>query len=456
MSDRRPAHSSPATSSANKRPRPQRPQRAGGSSPARATGRSSTSGVSGQLHDTPAPRSASEGSAGPGRAPASTRPAGRPHVPLAFGYGVVAALGAVVVLMVPVFAAWTLDAQSTTSWNDTLGVTIDLWALAHRAHVVVDGSSIVFSPLLLTLACVWAARMGARGAFPDERLRAHDLRAIFIAFVGGYVIAAQVLGVIASLGHSHIAWWSLIVGPAAVALLGVAWTAWHERRHSPELAALDEVVIEATPLLARRSLRSALRGLGVFTLLAFVALLALVAWHGGRIWAVHDQLSPGVVGGILLVAGQLLALPNLVALMAGWMTGAPMHIGEVTIGHSGMTPGTLPMVPVFGALPEHIGGWTWVALLAPLAAGAFVGWDASASLTRLSSLRAKLVVAACAAGVATVALWLLWWFATASVPGGLLGYVGPGWAAWALLPALFLPSALAAAGVRHWQLNHAR
>ena len=44
--------------------------------------------------------------------------------------------------MVPVFAAWTLDAQSTSSWNDTLGVAIDLWALAHRGHVVVDGITV--------------------------------------------------------------------------------------------------------------------------------------------------------------------------------------------------------------------------------------------------------------------------------------------------------------------------
>ena len=105
--------------------------------------------------------------------------------------------------MVPVFAAWTLDAQSTSSWNDTLGVAIDLWALAHRGHVVVDGITVVFSPLLLTLGCVLAACFGARAAFPDERLRAADLRAIMLAYVGGYVVAAQVLGIVA-VSYTHL------------------------------------------------------------------------------------------------------------------------------------------------------------------------------------------------------------------------------------------------------------
>ena len=151
MSDRRPRSSSSASSPANKRPRPQRPQRAGGSSPARAGARDGVGGGSRPPRQSATTRdSASRGSTGPsqrdaartganGRSTSESRPAGRPHVPLAFGYGIVAALASLIVLMVPVFAAWTLDAQSTSSWNDTLGVAIYLWALAHRGHVVVDG-----------------------------------------------------------------------------------------------------------------------------------------------------------------------------------------------------------------------------------------------------------------------------------------------------------------------------
>lgn len=382
------------------------------------------------------------------------RAVGRPHVPLAFGYGAVAALASLIVLMVPVFTAWTVDAQSSSSWNDTLGVAIDLWALAHRGHVAVDGTHLVFSPLLLTLGCVLAARFGARAAFPDERLRASDLRAIGLAYLGGYLAAAQVLGVLASLGHSHVAWWSLIVGPLVVALLGVAWTAWHERAHSPELAALDEVVLDATPLLMRRSLRAARRGLLLFVALAFALVVALVAWHGQRVWQVHQQLHPGIVGGGLLVLAQVLALPNLVGLASAWMTGASVSVGQVSLGHGGMSPGTLPMIPALGALPDAIAPWTWIALIVPVAVGALIGWDAAGSLTRLAGLRSRLIVAACASGVAVVALWLLWWFSCASVSDGLLGFVGPSWQAWAVVPVLLLVPALLTAALRHWLLGH--
>lgn len=356
--------------------------------------------------------------------------------------------------MVPVFAAWTLDPQSTTSWNDTLGVAIDLWALAHRAHVVVDGITVVFSPLLLTLGCLLAARFGARAAFPDERLRATDLRAIMLAYLAGYVMAAQVLGIIASLGHSHVHWWSLVIGPAVVAALGVAWTAWHERKHSPELAALDEVVVEATPLLLRRSLRAGLRGVAVLAALSLLLVIVLLAWHGQRVWAVHRELEPGIVGGCFLVLAQLLALPNLVLHTAGWAAGAPLGVGAVSIGHGGMTPGTLPMIPVLGALPDHVGPWTWASIALPVVVGGFIGWDAVRALTRLASLRAKLTVAASAAAVTTVAMWLLWWFSTASLSRGSLGHVGPGWQAWALAPALFVVPAVLVAAVRHWQMSH--
>lgn len=448
------------------RPRPAAP---GGSTGARRRmRRGGSDGGATPVRDVPAtarPGARSQASPFPGApdelsstarsAPRAARTrAQRPHVPLAFGYGIVSALITFLVLLVPVFVAWTIDAQSSASWNDTLGVTIDLWALAHRAHVHVDGTSVVFSPLVLTFLCVLAARYGARAAFPDVRLHARDLRAILLAFIGGYVVAAEVLGVLAALGESRVSWWSLIVGPALVAGLGAAWTAWNERDASPELAALDEVVIEATPMLLRRSLPSALRGFAALLLAMLLLLVVLLAWHGSRMWTIHGQLDPGPVGGVLLVLGQLLAAPNLVVGFAGWATGASFEAGAVSIGHSTMTPGTLPMIPVLGALPDDVGSWTWAVVALPLAAGAFIGWDAVGRLTKLSSLRAKLIVALSASGVAVIASWLLMWFSSASVADRLLGYVGPHWSAWLLMPVELCLPALTAAAVRHWMLNH--
>lgn len=470
MTSRRP---DPAERPSSNRPRPPRPSDGRGGSGARPqrAAQSSQAGRGASRPELDRGRNASNRGAkpprdaqnprvsqrpGPGRPTSGkdARPEGRPHVPLAFGYGALSAIGVVIALMVPVFAAWTIDSQSSSSWNDTLGVTIDLWALAHRGHVNVDGTSVVFSPLVLTFLCVLAARFGARAAFPDERLHARDLRLILLAFIGGYVAAAQVLAVVASLGASHISWWSLLLGPFVVAAAGVAWTAWHEREHSPELKALDDLVLDATPLLLQRSIRSGLRGLRWLALASLVLVVALVAWHGGRVWTVHQQLNPGLVGGILLVAAQLLALPNLMALGAGWFTGSSVHVGAVSIGHGAMTPGTLPMIPVLGALPDGVGPWAWIFLLVPIAVGGWIGWDAVGALTRLSSLRAKCTVALCAAALATLVMWLVWWFATARVSTGLLDYVGPGWNAWVLLPVLFVTPAVAVAGVRHWMLNH--
>lgn len=376
-------------------------------------------------------------------------------MPLAFGYGVVAAAGAVLAIMVPVFLAWTVDAQSTASWNDALGVTIAIWALAHRAHVHAGATNVVLSPLLMTLGCVYAAKLGARAALPEQRVRPRDLRLIFLVYVLGYLVAAQVLVLIGSLGSNRINPFSLVLGPLVVASLGVAWAAWDGRDTSPELHSLDMSVRDAAPLLLARSIHSARRGLFWYFLAGLAVVVVDLAWHGGRVWSVHQALAPGLIGGILLVVAQIVILPNIVFIALGWSAGAPMHLGAVTLGHSGMTTGTLPMVPALGAVPDGgVGGWTWIFLVVPLVVGALIGLDASRNLSKLSSLRAKVIVAACASGLATVTMWVIWWFSSASVSTGLLGYVGPGWQAWLLLPLEFVLPAVVAAGVRHWVVTH--
>lgn len=389
------------------------------------------------------------------RSVAPSPKAPRPHVPVAIGWGAIAAFVSALFVSVPVFIGWVFDSKSSVSWNSTLGVAIDLWALAHRGHVHSADTNVVFSPLLLTLLCVLVARFGARAALPKQRLAGRDVRVILGAFVIGYIVGAELLALIASLGSSSVNPLTLIFGPALVAALGVAWATWRERQNSPELAAFDSLVLDATPLLVRRSVRAGLRGLSLFAGMMFLFLIVLVAWHGQQVWSVHRQLHAGIGGGILLVLGQLAALPNILALLAGWCVGAPVHVGDVIVAHSGMASGTLPMVPVFAAIPQGgVRAWSWCLIAAPLVVGAFIGWDASGSLTRLSSLRAKAVVGACAATLAFVVLWVLWWFSTVSISTGLLHYVGPGWTAWVYVPVEFLVPAVAAAAVRHWIINH--
>lgn len=291
----------------------------------------------------------------------------RPHVPYAFGCGVLAALIVAFLVECVVAVGWLSDPKSTASWNDALGVGIAIWSLAQRAHVTSNGATVVFAPLLLSLLSVVVVAAMARMAMPKQRLRVEDLRLVFLAFIGGYVVAAQLLGRLAALGSVSVSWWSLILGPALVAALGLAATLWRHRDRSPELASWDRSMNRAAPLLFRRSLRSAFRGMALFGVLSFVEIIILMAWHGERMWTVQQQLHPGIAGGALLIAGQILALPNSMAYAASWSSGSAIGFGAVSIGHGGMTTGLLPMIPVLGALPNGgVQPWSWGALLVPI------------------------------------------------------------------------------------------
>lgn len=391
---------------------------------------------------------------GPARIKTPATP--RPHAPYAFWHGVGAAFVGALITLVPTLLAWVLDKKSSSSGNDAFGVGLDLWALAHRAHLSTDGVSVVISPLMLTFLFILLVRLASRRAFPVERLSPRDLTIVLGSFVIGYLIAAQAIGLLSSIGPARVGFLSLIVGPLIVALTGVVWTLWEMRDHSPEVSQAHEKAANAAPLLMRRAIVPALSGLRWLGVATAVILLILIAWHGGRVWMIHSQLAPGAVGGTLLVIAQLMMLPNILTLIAAWLAGSPVSVGAVQIGQDSVHTAALPLVPVLGALPDTMvsGGWAFLGLLIPLAVGAHIGWDSVDHVARLSSIRTKLLVAGSAAVFASLALLLLLWFSTVSISQGLLPFVGASWSTLVLFPLEFVLPALAVAGVRHWGINH--
>ena len=379
----------------------------------------------------------------------------RPHVPTAFAYGVGAALLGALLTAVPAFVAWALDARSSSPSNDTFGVAMDIWALSHRGHVHTGDVTVVATPLLLTLFFGFLARWGALAAFPKERLASPDLQLILAGFVGGYVVGAQVIGLLAALGPAQVSWYSLLLGPVLVGGLAAASAHWKMRGFSPEVAQTHEHARSLAPLVMRRAMQPALRALRWWLLGGLIIVVLLAAWHGGRIVTITQQLDAGIGGNILLALGQLLFLGNASVYAASWASGADVHVGAATFGHGHMDAGTLPIVPIFGVLPDTItGAWTWVSLLLPIGVGIWLGVDAARSTARLSSLRIKVLVAAAAAALASVLGAALMWLSSMSVSTGLLPSAGPAVLAALLLALEFIVPAAISAACWHWWVNH--
>ena len=366
-----------------------------------------------------------------------------------------AALLGALLTAIPVFIAWASDPKSSAPGNDAFGVSLDLWALAHRAHVTSLGTRVVATPLLLTAAYVLLTRYAALAAFPKERLATRDLRVVLAGFVGGYVVGAQLVGVLSSIGPARTSWWSLILGPAAVAALGAMTVYLTMRERSPEVAATDERLRNIAPLVLRRAVVPSLRTLRWWVVSGLLLWVALIAWHGSRVWTIHDQLHPGLTGTILLVLGQLLFLPNLAIYGGSWLAGGEVTVGAAHFGHGTMTPGTVPIIPVLGALPDTTGpSWTWVSALTIVLLGAYLGVQAARATAKLSSLRIKSLVTAASVVLTTVGAGLLMWASSLSVSTGLLGFAGTNLLAWPLFALELTLGAALAVPVWHWWQNH--
>lgn len=374
---------------------------------------------------------------------------------MAFVYGVGAAFLGALLTCIPVFVAWAMDPKSSTPGNDAFGVALDLWALAHRAHVTVAGTHVVATPLVLTFGYGLLARGAALRAFPNERLATRDLQLILWGFLGGYLVGAQLIGVLSSIGPARTSWWTLILGPAAVALVAAGTVYLTMRGHSPEVARLDARVRDMAPLVMQRALGPAMRALRWWLLSGFVLTFLLAVWHGSRVLTITQQLDAGVLGNIMLVLAQLLFIVNASVFGGAWLSGGDVMIGSATFGHGSLTTGTLPIVPIFGALPDTPGGsWTWASVLVPLALGAWLGVAAARTTSKLSSLRIKVVVAAAASVIVTLAAGLLMWLSTVSVSTGLLAHAGPSAISLLWLALELVSMSTLAAAVWHWRANH--
>lgn len=381
---------------------------------------------------------------------------------VAAGFGAVAAFALALILVVPSVAGWVTDAQSTATWSDALSFAPALWVLVHRGSVTAPGDAVaVTAPLLaLTAGAVLLARSAARAALVKVDSDERDERGgdawwhLPAAYVGGYALSGVLLALLAWVGPTRPNPLYVLPGSVVVAALGMGW-ALLRSREDPEAAAALEVIdglTERVPLVVRRALRPALVGAGVLLVLGALLALVAVALSWSRVSQIGGELGVGATAGVLLTLGQLLALPNVAAWSAAWLSGASVTVGPVSVGHAAISPGLLPMVPAFGAIPEAGAGPAWAPFvpLVPVAVGAVVGLLTLRRLTSLASLQVKVRTAAVAGALAGGIVLAVGYLGSMGLSQGAMSYVGPHPLALVLLPLELVVGAAAAATALHF------
>lgn len=349
----------------------------------------------------------------------------------------VGGVAALLISLIPAFAVtsaaflftasnrWVLDAD----WNVVNQISFEIWASSFLTPQTVGATTFRLTPLLLTALNLVALHLACKHSGAKNWLQAGAVAlsfAICSSLLAGFKVQ-----------HTHTL--ILIIGIWMSALLSWAstWRNWEERPQWWEKLEFAKLAPQQFTYWAGT--------------LAVAALLGLVfanyrAWE--RVVGVHELLNASTADTLVIIGAQLLFLPNLLAAVSSWYSGAGVYIAEDAL----QTPQQVIVAPI-PAIPEMaitaqtpVGMWVIVfPMLVGVVAGGLLAWKQAAH-----SLKTQALSAAVAAPAFYGLLTLTMYAASASYGNGRLSHVGPNWLlSGALLSLEILIPALIVQGLLH-------
>lgn len=310
----------------------------------------------------------------------------------AFEALVIAGIG-VGITLAPLTVIWLFENDPSIDWFVAFRAASDIWLMAHGTRLVVaegvimgvEVPSFVISvvPLGLTfLIGFLALRLGRRLTAANE-------------LWPGWLSATAVYGAISlflsTAAHNPaiypVNWQGTFLPPTFFAIVLIVGSLTGKRQLFGEASNLPEAAERiwfknwvadrvdnlhwGIRALAMPALRA---GTGIVAMLlaisaVMIALLLAVNWI--TVTRFYEGLQVSVLGGIMVTAGQLAVLPNLVIFGAAWLTGVGFQIGAGSIISPIATNiGPMPIFPIVGAIPAGQLSFGLIAVAVPLL-GAF-------------------------------------------------------------------------------------
>jgi hypothetical protein len=170
------------------------------------------------------------------------------------------------------------------------------------------------------------------------------------------------------------------------------------------------------------------RGAGALLAIGAVVALARVAVTWGSVAAVQGQYSGNLAESTILAVAQVALLGNAATWALSFLAGPGFQIAVgSTVSPAAAHPGLLPLIPVFGALPESDGYpvLMYAGALAPVAVGAYLGRRVDAELEFFGNVRARLSATVVAAGLAVAVVVGLTAMANGAIGTDRLSDIGP-------------------------------
>lgn len=300
---------------------------------------------------------------------------------------IVTALFSAVAVLAAMSAVWATKGFGDMEFSSVAAMSAHLWLLIHgvpldlAAAFGASAGTMTLVPLGLSilplLLCYRSGRRLARASYEGEFL---------IPVLSGSVTYALISSAIYGWASPHpqpLQALNAALVPLGIVVAGLMWGGYREARSLSRMVGVDTA--EQISQMSQYSRWAGSYAWAVVraAVVAFVALVGLGAVLLGigilagwsQIVATYQELHAGAVGDTAVTLLQLGFLPNLVIYAIAWSTGAGFSIGAGTsVGLTSSDAGTLPMLPILGAVPESMGTFGLVGLLVPLAAGAIAGW----------------------------------------------------------------------------------
>ena len=297
-------------------------------------------------------------------------------------------------LLIPLTVVWLFENDPTIDFLVPLRASADIWMMAHGTRLVVPAGVfgaaefpqfvVSMIPLGLTLVIAHLAnRMGGR------LTSAVELWPAWVAAALVYGGISMLLSLVAYNKFVYpVAWQGTFFPPAFLLLFVILGSLFAKRQAFGEAAALPEPAerVWVRNFLQRKfnnwhwairavSAPAFRAGTGVVAILlavssVFIAIMMAINWI--QVIRLYEGLQVSFLGGVMITAGQLAILPNLVVFGASWLTGVGFQIGAGSlISPVATVVGPLPALPITSALPIGELSFGMIAILVPLV-GAFV------------------------------------------------------------------------------------
>ena len=300
---------------------------------------------------------------------------------------IVTALFSALAVFAAMSAVWATKGFGDMEFSSVAAMSAHLWLLIHgvpldlAAAFGASAGTMTLVPLGLSilplLLCYRSGRRLARASYEGEFL---------IPVLSGSVTYALISLAMYGWASPHpqpLQALNAALVPLGIVVAGLMWGGYCEARSLSRMVGVDTA--EQISQMSQYSRWAGSYAWAVVraAVVAFVALIGLGAVLLGigilagwsQIVATYQELHAGAVGDTAVTLLQLGFLPNLVIYAIAWSTGAGFSFGAGTsVGLTSSDAGTLPMLPILGAVPESMGTFGLVGLLVPLSAGVIAGW----------------------------------------------------------------------------------